>query len=164
MPGAPGAVGSISMQSPMARRAQWHAEPRAAARAVLTAHRAAGAGTRPRILHIQKLHSCGKLVPHSKQQREGPAEWADTFALALIYFGNNNSEPSRTGCGERQHAAQPLPPTALHSLFWGPAQGFHHRHRCKNQVNPSVPSRSAAHPEVPGMVPDLEPKRFPAPL
>lgn len=63
-------------------------------------------------------------MPHSKQQRERPAEWADTFASALIYFGNNNSEPSRTDRGEGQHTAQPLPPTAPHSLPWGPPRDF----------------------------------------
>lgn len=64
--------------------------------------------------HIQKLHSCGKLVPHSTQQRNGTAEWADTFSLALIYFGNNNSKNRRTDTsGKASHTAtQPGPPAA----------------------------------------------------
>lgn len=80
----------------------------------------AGTSTRLHVLHTQKLHSRGKLVPHSMQQRNRTAEWVDTFNVALIYFGNKNSKTRKTDASRKAShtAAHPGPP-ATH-----PAQLF----------------------------------------
>lgn len=73
----------------------------------LPALRSSSRGTRLHTPHIQKLHSCGKLVPHRTQHTNGTAEWADPLSLGLIYFGNSNSRPRRTDTSRRAaHSAR----------------------------------------------------------